>query len=101
VVVADLVDPGEHRHEWLELDCSGRALDRAAQRIGANDGADLVERARAGDSRAMDALVPPTHALGAALAGAAALLDPDAIILTGGVARWARRASAVDPPIAR
>ena len=83
---ADLVDPEEDRHGWLELHCSGRALDRVAQGIGLNDGADLVERARAGDSRAMDALHPPMHALGAALAGAVALLDPEAIILAGGVA---------------
>ena len=83
---ADLVDPEEDRNGWRELHCSGQALDRVAVGVGLRDGADLVERARAGDGRAMDALVPPMCALGAALAGAVALLDPEAIIFAGGVA---------------
>ena len=84
--VADLADPEEDRTGWLELHCSGQALDRIAVGIGLRDGAALVERARAGDGRAMDALVPSMRALGVALAGAVALLDPEAIIFAGGVA---------------
>ena len=86
---------------WLELHCSGQALDRVAVGIGLSDGADLVERARAGDGRAMDALHPPMRALGAALAGAVALLDPEAIIFAGGVAVAIDILRPVDPPGAR
>lgn len=83
---ADLADPGEDVSGWLERHASGRALDRAAQSIGLRDGAALVAAARAGDAPAVAALTPPMTALGTALAGAVALLAPEAIILAGGVA---------------
>lgn len=83
---ADLADPGEDRSGWLERHASGRALDAAARRIGLADGFALVAAARTGDEAAIAALTPPMTALGTALAGAVALVDPEAIILAGGVA---------------
>lgn len=84
--VADVRDAGEDRSGWLERQASGRALDAAAKTIGLDGGTALVAAARAGDGRAVAALTPPMEALGTALAGAVALLAPEAIILAGGVA---------------
>jgi glucokinase len=72
---------------WLERHASGRALDAAATAAGFANGAALVEAARGGDARATAALEPPMRALGTALAGAVALLDPSVVILAGGVVR--------------
>jgi glucokinase len=83
---ADLTDPGEDRSGWLERHASGRALDAAARSIGLDNGTTLVNAARSGSAAASAALAPPMRALGTALAGAIALLDPEAIILAGGVA---------------
>lgn len=83
---ADLADPGENRSGWLERHASGRALDAAAATIGLKSGTALVAAARTGNAEACRALEAPAHALGTALAGAVALLDPQAIILAGGVA---------------
>ncbi|RYE08653.1 MAG: ROK family protein [Hyphomicrobiales bacterium] len=83
---ADLDDPGEDRSGWLERQASGRALDAAAHGLGLEDGTALVAAARAGNAEARAALAVPMHALGTTLAGAVALLDPEAVILAGGVA---------------
>ncbi len=83
---ADLDDAGEDRSGWLERHASGRALDAEAQNIGLKTGTALVDAARRGDTIALSALEAPTLALGTALAGAVALLDPQAIIIAGGVA---------------
>ncbi len=84
---AALDDPGEDVSGWLERHASGRALDRAARAIGLADGGLLIEAARRGDEAALAALVGPATALGTALAGAVALLDPAVVIIAGGVAR--------------
>ncbi len=83
---ADLTDPGEDRSGWLERHASGRALDNVAAAMGLGNGSALVAAARNGDADALAALEPPMHALGIALAGAVALLDPATVILAGGVA---------------
>jgi predicted NBD/HSP70 family sugar kinase len=83
---ADLAGPEDGRSGWLELHSSGRALDRIAAGMGLRDGAGLIEAARAGAPRALASLRPPMLALGVALAGATALLAPEAIIFAGGVA---------------
>ncbi|MEO8758593.1 MAG: ROK family protein [Devosia sp.] len=84
---ADESDRGDDVSGWLERQASGRALDRIAKRLGLADGAALVEAARSSDSDALAALLPPMRALGTALAGAVALLDPAVLILAGGVVR--------------
>lgn len=83
---ADLGDQGDERSGWLERHASGRALDAAARAIGLADGGALIAAARNGDAAATGAIAPPMAALGTALAGAVALLDPQAVILAGGVA---------------
>jgi glucokinase len=84
---ADVEDPGEDVSGWLERHASGRALDAVAVRLGLTDGTTLVGAARRGDARALSALEPPMQALGTALAGAVALLDPSVVILAGGVVK--------------
>lgn len=84
---ADLTDPGEDVSGWLERQASGRALDAIAVELGLADGAALAAAARAGDAQALVALEAPMRALGTALAGAVALLDPSIVILAGGVVR--------------
>lgn len=84
---ADVDDAGEDVSGWLERHASGRALDSIATRLGLADGTALVEAARHGDAAALAALVPPTRALGTAVAGAVALLDPSIVILAGGVVK--------------
>jgi predicted NBD/HSP70 family sugar kinase len=84
---ADASDPGHRNDGWLERMASGRALDAlAAKVLGAANGARLIAAAREGDSRAQEAIVTPATAIGTALAGAVALLDPQAILVAGGVA---------------
>jgi predicted NBD/HSP70 family sugar kinase len=83
---ADVSDPGHERHGWLERHASGTALDAVAASIGLPNNPALIAAARSGDERALEAVRPPMHMLGAALAGAVGLLDPEMIVITGGVA---------------
>jgi predicted NBD/HSP70 family sugar kinase len=82
---ADIADPGEDRSGWLERQAAGRALDARARDIGLADGAALIAAARQGDRPASLAIHASGTALGTALAGAVALLDPAAVLLAGGV----------------
>jgi len=84
---ADLSDPGDERSGWLERQASGRALDALGATLRPpRDGAGLIGAARDGDEAALTALRPAVDALGATLAGAVALLDPEVVLLAGGVA---------------
>lgn len=82
---ADVGDPGEDRSGWLERQAAGRALDRLGREIGLADGATLIEAARSDDAAALAAIGQVGTALGTTLAGAVALLDPQAILIAGGV----------------
>ncbi|WP_353643207.1 ROK family protein [Mesorhizobium sp. WSM2239] len=82
---ADMDDPGEERSGWLERMAAGRALDVIAARIGKASGADLMASARRGDRAAIAALQIPAQSLGTALAGAVALLDPEIVLISGGI----------------
>ena len=84
---ADQHDAGDDVSGWLERHASGRALDGIAKGLGLPDGAALVEAARSGDAKSLAALEPPMRALGTALAGIVALLDPSVVILSGGVVK--------------
>ncbi|WP_378951106.1 ROK family protein [Mesorhizobium sp. ANAO-SY3R2] len=86
---ADLADAGNDRDGWLERQASGRALDALGRQAGFGDGRGLVAAAREGEAKALSALAHPTRALGIGLATAVALLDPQAVILAGGVAEAA------------
>ncbi len=82
---ADEDDPGDKRSGWLERNASGRAVDALAKQLGMTNGAALVTSARAGNPAARSALERPAGRLGTALAGAVALLDPEAILISGGL----------------
>ena len=82
---ADVADPGEDRSGWLERQAAGRALDRLGRDAGLADGAALISAARTGDPVASVAIHQVGASLGTTLAGAVALLDPQAVLLAGGV----------------
>lgn len=83
---SDPADPGDDRDGWLERNASGRALDRLAAKAGLENGAALVVQARMGDGQSRQLLDQAAAALGTALAGAVALLDPQRVLISGGVA---------------
>lgn len=83
---ADTNDAGEDRSGWLERSASGRALDAMAQDLGLANGNALIAAARSGNGEAVATLEAPMRSLGTALAGAVALLDPQAILISGGIA---------------
>lgn len=84
---ADLDDPGDERHGWLERHAAGPVLDAAGSTLRRPvDGAGLVAAASSGDPAARAVLDRVGTALGTALAGAVALLDPGSVIITGGLA---------------
>ncbi|MFC0285656.1 ROK family protein [Kaistia hirudinis] len=82
---ADIGDPGEDRSGWLERKAAGRALDAHATAIGLADGAALIDAARRGEGAALAAIGAVGDALGTVLAGAVALLDPQLVLVAGGV----------------
>jgi glucokinase len=83
---ADPADRGDDALGWLERNASGTALDAIARRAGWTDARALIATVRAGDRAGLEALVKPCGALGAAIAGAVALLGSQSVIVSGGVA---------------
>jgi glucokinase len=88
VVVADgpLCQGNCHGRGHLEAVASGLAADRAAAGLYGR-GADapvLVERARAGDTRAIEALAQIGHLLGLAIGSLVNVFDPDVVVVGGG-----------------
>ena len=87
---ADLNDPGASPLGWLEGAASGLALDAAGAAMAPpRDGAGVISGARRGDAACLAAVKRSGQALGAALAGAIALLDPSSVLLSGGVSEGA------------
>ena len=77
---------GDPDHGQLERLASGRALGELARREGAfADGAALVAAARGGDAGALARMAEAGRWLGAAVATVASTLDPEVVLLTGGV----------------
>lgn len=83
---ADPADAGDDARGWLERNAAGTTLDAIGRRAGLKDGRELIAAARAGDGAALDGLEKPSAALGAAIAGAVALLGSQSVIVSGGVA---------------
>jgi len=83
---AEIDDLGDDRNGWLERHASGTALDAIARSIRLADGPALIAAARQGHPVALRALEEPMYVLGTALAGAVGLLDPEMIVIAGGVA---------------
>lgn len=75
-----------HGRGHLEAVASGLAADRAAAELyGAGaDAPVLVDRARAGDARAVEALARIGHLLGVAIGSLANVFDPDVFVIGGG-----------------
>jgi predicted NBD/HSP70 family sugar kinase len=83
----DMNDGGHERLGWLERNASGRALDAIGQAMPrAGDGASVIAAARAGDAASVAAIETVAARLGTALSGAVALLDPEVVLLAGGLA---------------
>lgn len=83
---AELGDPGDEAHGWLERNAAGRALDGIAATLGLQRGPALIAAAQQGNETARECLRQPAEALGVTLAGAVALLGSEAVIISGGVA---------------
>ena len=83
---ADPGDGGDEALGWLERNASGTALDAIARRAGWADARALIAAARAGERAGLEALEQPCAALGAAIAGAVALMGSQSVIVSGGVA---------------
>lgn len=84
---ADVADPGDDRHGWLERHAAGPVLDAAGATMNPPvDGRGLVAAATAGDVAPRATLDRIGTTLGTALAGAVALLDPGLVIVSGGLA---------------
>jgi fructokinase len=73
----------------LEMFIAGPNLARDCDGPDAHDASRLPERAAAGDQRARDALARHTNRLARGLAQVINLLDPDAIVLGGGLSNMA------------
>jgi fructokinase len=73
------------KHGCLETYVAGPSLARDCDGPGAHDPSGLPDRAAAGDQRAADALARHADRLARGLAVVINLLDPDAIILGGGL----------------
>jgi glucokinase len=74
--------PGSLEH-WA----SGRALDRLARERGFDGGPALTDAAEAGDDIAIDALRILGERLGVGIAAVITLLEPEAVVVGGGVSR--------------
>lgn len=77
-------DQGAHPAS-LERWASGRALDRLAVERGFADGAAVTVAARDGDPTAIDALRIVGERLGVGIAAVITLLEPEAVVIAGGV----------------
>ncbi len=84
MVTTDARDAMTKRVGGLESLIAGPAIGRAAG--GTKTSADLAEAARRGDASAKKVFERVGRQLGAALANLISLFDPEAIVLTGGVA---------------
>lgn len=71
----------------LEHWASGRALDRLARDRGFEDGPALADAAEGGDATAIDALRILGERLGVGIAAVVTLLEPEAVVIGGGVSR--------------
>lgn len=91
LIAADLADGGPAagsfpRTDSLEGVAAGRALDRDAVALGHADGSALVTAAEAGDPDARAAVARLGERLGVGIANLVTILDPDLVVVGGGVA---------------
>lgn len=89
------------RHGCLETFLAGPALAADCDGPGARDAGGLPDRAAAGDARAAAALARHTDRLARALGMIVNILDPDVIVLGGGLSNMAHLYHEVPPLMAR
>ena len=89
------------RHGCLETFLAGPALAADCDAPGARDAGGLPDRAAAGDARAAAALARHTDRLARALGMIVNILDPDVIVLGGGLSNMAHLYRDVPPLMAR
>ena len=89
------------RHGCIETFLSGPALAADCDGPGARDAGGLPDRAAAGDARAAAALARHTDRLARALGMIVNILDPDVIVLGGGLSNMAHLYREVPPLMAR
>ena len=90
IVAGDLTNgapaPAKFPHPAaLESWAAGRELDELGEQRGIGDGPVVVERAKAGDADAIDAIRVIGERLGVGIANVMNLFDPDLIVIGGGV----------------
>jgi glucokinase len=93
IVAADLADGAPQRPERfpdphsLEHHASGRALDELGRARGLGDGRAVVAAAHAGDADARDCLRILGERLGVGVANVVNLLEPELVVIGGGVSQ--------------
>lgn len=91
IVGADLTTgaprAGDHfpQQGSLEMLASGRALDHLGKDRGFSDGRDVVDAAKSGDEKALEALHILGERLGIGIANAMNTFDPELVVIGGGV----------------
>ena len=85
----------------LETWVAGPSLARDCDGEGAHDAHGLPERAAAGDTKARDALARHTDRLARGLAQVVNLLDPDVVVLGGGLSNMAHLYTDIPPLLKR
>lgn len=91
IVAADLeqgAPPAPERFphpDAIESWAAGRELDELGERRGIGKGPAVVERAKAGDAQAIDAVRIIGERLGVGIANVMNLFDPDLVVIGGGV----------------
>jgi glucokinase len=91
IIAADVTDgappaPERFPHpDALESWASGRQLDELGRQRGIGKGPEVVERAKAGDPDAIDAIRIVGERLGVGIANVMNLFDPDLVVIGGGV----------------
>jgi predicted NBD/HSP70 family sugar kinase len=87
-MIMDLTDDGDEGLGWFERTASGTAINRRGQRLEMpRDSHELFAAAVQGDQEAMKLAAHIGHCIGAAVANITSVLDPELIVIGGGVSR--------------
>lgn len=89
------------RHGCLETTISGPGLARDCDGPGANDASAIPARAATGERRAQEALARHANRMARGLAVIIDILDPDAIVLGGGLSNMAHLYTDIPPLLSR
>jgi len=85
-VTLDETDEGDPERGWLERKISGTAVNQRASKLSVPlDSRQLFEAARAGNKEAVELVQDIGHCLGTAIANLASVLDPELVVIGGGL----------------